>query len=137
MESTSAYSIRRAHVDDAPVLYSFLCFMEEKNFDRSTFEEQFLQNLEHEDYLIQVATEQNIVVGMISAHRQLILHKACWVYTINELFVARSYREKGIEQQLLHDLQQSVADEDGRFLQIFCPPKKTELRKLLETSSFT
>src|SRR5450755_1983138 len=95
------YKIRLAALSDVDSVFSFICHLEEQSFDFESFREKYSENLENPDLIYLVAAnEQDEVIGFISCHGQTLLHHDGKVYEIQEMYVARSYRDKGIGKAL-------------------------------------
>ena len=111
--------IRRAEKKDLTAIYSFVCDLENTNFDFPVFEAIFYDNLSIENNIYLVAeNESAIIVGYISCHGQQLLHHCDWVYEIQEFYVEYNYRNAGIGAQLLNALQKLIANFNHSLIEV-------------------
>ena len=97
--------IRMASSPDEPVIYQFICTLEETVLDRAAFQTIFAQNLKNPTIHYFVAEKAGTIVGFISCHIQLLLHHTGCVGEIQELFVEPCMRKQGIGQQLVTEVK--------------------------------
>ena len=103
--------IRRAEKKDLTVIYSFLCDLEECNFDISVFENIFYTNLKDEKNIYLVAENESAhIIGYISCHGQLLLHHCDWVFEIQEFYVENNFRKLGVGSALMTALEKEIAN---------------------------
>src|SRR5580692_6398982 len=104
------YKIRPALAHDIDTVFSFISHLEERTFDFNRFKEKFSDNLDNPDiiYLASI-NEQDDVIGFISCHGQDLLHHEEKVFEIQEMYVARNYRDMGIGKALFAALVEKLA----------------------------
>jgi len=66
--------IRFAQPKDIKTIYQFVCELEAITFNFSVFEKLFLKNITTPNYFYLVAEIDEILVGYLSCHSQLLLH---------------------------------------------------------------
>ncbi len=120
-------TIRPANKTDLPVIYNFICELEEFAFAPSLFKEYYLKNIANTDYLYLVAIDENDgVMGYLSCHGQVLLHHNGWVFEIQEMFVQKEARNKGVGKMLMHSLEQQLATRNCKSLEVTANIKRTE-----------
>ena len=103
--------IRRAEEKDLPVIYAFLCDLENCQFELSVFENIFFTNLMIEKYIYLVAeNESATIIGYIGCHGQLLLHHCDWVFEIQELYVGNNFRKLGVGTALINALEKEITN---------------------------
>ena len=110
--STNARFIRSAEWTDAPVVYAFLCELEETSLDQTQFRAVFRHNLIDPAVHYWVAEQAGEVVGFVSCHIQYLLHHNGKVAEIQELFVRPEHRNARIGRHLL-DAVAALATREG------------------------
>ena len=102
-------TIRYIQPGDALSIFRFVCELENESFDFTVFNTIFIRNISHNNFIYLAATnDEGIIVGYISCHGQLLLHHLGMVYEIQELFVDKLYRQKGIGKLLLQSLENEL-----------------------------
>lgn len=129
-------NIRRATIDDAATVYRFVCELEDMVFDQPLFEQYYAQNIANPEYYYLLATIQDVPVGYLSCHGQLLLHHLNYVYEIQELFVESTHRSKGIGKLLITHLRELLADNDYDMLEVACGFKRPESHLFYERTGF-
>lgn len=114
----SQMQIRNATLADTSAVYRFVCELEDKIFDKEMFERYYTENIGNKGYFYLVATANDIPVGYLSCHGQLLLHHMNYVYEIQELFVDGAHRGKGIGKQLITHLERLLADKEYDLLEV-------------------
>lgn len=104
--------IRSATDNDLDCVYHFICELEGKTFDFPAFSNLYHHNIRHQEYFYWIAEDQSTAVGFISLHVQTLLHHNGKTGEIQELFVAETYRTRGIGQMLV-DTVETKATELG------------------------
>jgi (aminoalkyl)phosphonate N-acetyltransferase len=101
--------IRVATLADLETIFYFICHLEEKHFDFESFAERFKANLGKPDTVFLVSTsEADEVTGFISCQGQSVLHREGKSFEIEEVYVARPWRGKGIGKALLGALKEKL-----------------------------
>jgi PhnO protein len=124
------YKIRSAVAHDVDSVFSFISHLEERTFDFNRFKEKFSDNLDNPDiiYLVSV-NEQDEVTGFISCHGQDLLHHEEKVFEIQEMYVARNYRDKGIGKALYASLLEKLAKSECESLEVTTHVKRADAKR--------
>jgi len=124
------YKIRSAEPHDVDTVFSFISHLEERTFDFNRFKEKFSDNLDNPDiiYLVSV-NEQDEVIAFISCHGQNLLHHEGRVFEIQEMYVARNYRELGIGKALFAALVEKLGKSDCESLEVTTQIKRADSKR--------
>lgn len=128
--------IRKALPGDASIIYHFMCFLEERSFDEKIFREHYVEGLDDENNIYLIAHEEEEVIGFLSAHRLMVLHRGGFIYEIQELFITRAYRDKGIAGLLLSSLEEQLAGIPYEGLEVSIRTGNTDMRRFYEKAGF-
>jgi len=132
------YKIRSAVAHDVDTIFSFVSHLEERSFDFNRFKEKYSDNLSREEVIYLVAVnEMDEVVGFISCHGQELLHHEAQVFEIQEMYVARNYRDKGIGKALYAALLEKLAKADCESLEVSTQIKRTDAKRFYLKLGFT
>jgi PhnO protein len=113
------FSVRQAENADANQVFEFLCELENKVFDYQEFYLNYRNNIFGNNNVYLVACEKaNVALGYISCHGQTLLHHGGMVYEIQEMFVAKKYRGRGIGKLLLKALEDRLAKREYQSLEV-------------------
>jgi|SRR5450432_3779109 len=131
------YKIRSAAAHDVDIVYSFISHLEERTFDFEVFKEKFSDNLDNPDiiYLVSV-NEQDDVIGFISCHGQILLHHEGKVFEIQEMYVARNYRDRGIGKALFAVLAEKLGKADCESLEVTMQVKRADAKRFYQKQGF-
>lgn len=116
--------IRPANIEDAQIVYQFVCELEHISFDFPLFERIFLRNIHLPNYYYLVSEQKGKIVGFISCHAQNLLHHCGMVGEIQELFILNEYRNKGIGQALMLELERIAQNNGWVNLEVTCNKKR-------------
>jgi PhnO protein len=128
--------IRPATVDDGISVYGLICELEDYTLDKEVFIANFRRNLNSTSIHYLVATIDNNVVGFISCHGQILLHHEGLVYEIQEIVVSNNDRNKGTGKMLLHALEQIIAKEEYKLLEVACNLKRKDAHRFYLANGF-
>lgn len=104
-------NIRTAKPDDFESVYLFVCELQGKKFDKATLKRLYLENLSQKDNFYLVALQNELLIGYISCHIQILLHHAGKVAEIQEMFVLPNYRNHGVGRQLIEEIKRLTKKE--------------------------
>jgi PhnO protein len=124
------YKIRSAVAHDVDTVFSFISHLEERTFDFNRFKEKFSDNLDNSDiiYLVSV-NEKDEVTGFLSCHGQDLLHHEEKVFEIQEMYVARNYRDMGIGKALFAALVEKLGKTDCESLEVTTQVKRADAKR--------
>lgn len=129
--------IRAATEQDAPIVYDFICLLEESALDVDAFNAVFQRNLRNPDIHYLVAERLGTLLGFVSCHIQHLLHHAGKVGEIQELFVRSDLRSQGIGQKLIVALNALAQKEDLINLEVTTNQKRLDTIRFYERELFT
>lgn len=128
--------IRPATASDASVICQFIGDLEETVLDTARFQDVFARNMTNPMIHYLVAEVNDVVVGFLSCHVQLLLHHTGPVGEIQELFVRADQRGKQIGRQLL-DYLTALAHRHGFVnLEVTTKQKRTDTVRFYERELF-
>lgn len=133
----SGLTIRIATETDAPIIYDFLCALEETTLDQESFNTVFYRNIANPLVHYLVAEIQGEVVGFVSCHVQYLLHHTGKVGEIQELFVRPELRNQRIGHQLVAALVELATNENFVNLEVTTNQKRVDTIRFYERESFT
>ena len=124
------YKIRAASIKDTDTIFSFISHLEERSFDFNSFRDRFSDNLEAKEIIYLVAVnEEDEAIGFISCHGQSLLHHEGKVFEVQEMYVAKTYRDKGIGKALFAAVQERLAKTDCETLEVSTNAKRLDARR--------
>jgi ribosomal protein S18 acetylase RimI-like enzyme len=130
--------IRKAGLTDIETIYKFISHLEERSFEFDSFKEKFKVNIGIPDILYLVAADQNDeVIGFISGHGQNPLRLDGWVFEIQEMYVTKSYRGKGIEQMLFMNLEEQAVKLDCERMEVSADATRPDAKKFYSKLGFS
>lgn len=130
--------IRLANSEDLPSIFAFICDLEEQTFDFELFQQYYRQNISEKNNIYLVAVDSNqIPIGYISCHGQLLLHHLGMVYEIQEMFVDPLHRGQGIGHQLIGALETRLRDRECRSLEVTTNAKRAATQEFYAACGFT
>ncbi|MBD2757587.1 GNAT family N-acetyltransferase [Spirosoma validum] len=133
---TDNLHIRAAVWHDAPIIYAFLCTLEELTLDQTAFLSVFRRNLADPYIYYLVAEQAGEVIGFISCHVQFLLHHCGKVGEIQELFVRPDVRNQRVGQQLVAALDTLARQENFVNLEVTTNQKRTDTVRFYEREGF-
>lgn len=128
--------IRDATEQDAPIIYAFICLLEDSALDRNAFNAVYQRNLHNSDIYYLVAEQYGAVLGFVSCYVQHLLHHAGKVGEIQELFVRPEVRSQGIGQQLIAALNTLALQENFVNLEVTTNQKRLDTIRFYERELF-
>ena len=133
--------IRPANVEDVQIIHAFVSELEEMEFDFETFYRHFLHNISDTNNIYLVAEwqepdKQNEMAGYLSCHGQLLLHHGGMVYEIQEMFVRKDFRSKGIGQLLIGALEERLNNRECLSLEVTTNQKRLATQEFYSRNGF-
>lgn len=135
MEQT--IKIRSALIADLDNVFAFISHLEETTFEFKAFNERFMLNIENENciYLV-AANEYDEAIGFISCQGQYLLHHEGLVFEIQEMYVARNFRDKGIGKLLFAALEEKLKEVDCASFEVTTNVKRNDARRFYTKLGF-
>ncbi len=131
------YQIRPAKKEDASALYAIICRLEDSHFEYSRFESIYEQNLNNNHIYYCVAiNQQNVIIGFISAHIQILLHHCGKVAEIQEMFVEESHRNLKVGTAMLAEIEKHLKNSGCSALEVTSNIKRSEAHSFYLRSGF-
>lgn len=124
--------IRTAVMKDLESVYSLLCGMEQKFFDKNAFENIFNSQLKADTMLSLIFEQKNEVLGVLNLRMEYQLHHCAKIAEIMELSVKKGYRSKGIGRALLAVACQRAKDNDCIQIEVCCNKLRIEAHRFYE-----
>lgn len=103
--------IRKAKPEDFESVYQFICELQSKVLDKVILKRLYLENIRKKDNFYLVATHDELLIGYLSCHIQVLLHHAGKVAEIQEIFVLPEYRNKGVGKLLVDEIKRRTKKE--------------------------
>ncbi len=131
------YKIRGASIDDVDTVFSFISHLEERTFDFEPFKERFSENLNRRAKFIwsQSMRKMNLL-GLSVATDKACLHHEGKVFEIQEMYVARNYRDRGIGKALFAALEERLSKMECESLEVTANIKRSDARKFYTKLGF-
>ena len=130
--------IRPAEIADSNRIFEFLCELEDCVFDYQEFYLNYRNNIFGNNNVYLVAADKNgLVVGYVSCHGQTLLHHGGMVYEIQEMFVNKRFRKKGIGHLLLRSLEERLSKRDYQSLEVTANIARGETLEFYTKFGFT
>jgi PhnO protein len=131
------FKIRAATINDVDIVFCFISHLEERTFDIESFKERFSGNLNNRANIYLVAVDDaDEPVGFISCHGQSLLHHEGKAFEIQEMYVARNYRDNGIGKALFAALQERLSKMDCESLEVTAHVKRSDARRFYTKLGF-
>lgn len=104
MSNEFKIQIRKITINDFDFVYNSICDLGNETFDVNIFKEIFVENISNQNYVYLIAEIEDEKVGLISFHVQNLLHHCGLVGEIQEFYISKSYRGKGVGRSLIHKI---------------------------------
>ena len=129
--------IRNAGPEDMEAIFAFICELEEISYDFNLFKRFSLCNISNKENIYLVAVDElGKPIGFISCHGQVLLHHMGKVYEIQEMFVDRDHRNKGMGKLMLRGLEKCLQNEDYVLLEVAVNSKRQDSREFYRKCGF-
>jgi len=106
-----ATSIRKAESSDFESVYQFVCQLQNKVFVKQQLKLLYEENIAKKDNIYLVAVQDDLLIGYLSCHIQLLLHHAGKVAEIQEMFVLTPYRNQGVGKSLIDEIKRITKNQ--------------------------
>lgn len=128
--------IRKAILDDRDHVYRFMCELEDELLDEKSFRQVYEDNLSNEHCFYWVAEAGDEIIGFISLHIQQLLHHCGAVGEIQEFYIDRDFRGRGIGRLLMNKVEQCAGARSVKSLEVTSNQKRAENVKVYERLGF-
>lgn len=133
----SKIKIRKIEIQDLDFVYNSICELENETLDFETFKAIFTENISNPNNLYLIAENENESLGFISFHTQKLLHHCGLVGEIQEFFINKKYRGKGIGKQLIEEIIQYSKQNNLKSIEVTTNKKRVENVLIYENLGFT
>ncbi|MBX9450051.1 MAG: GNAT family N-acetyltransferase [Taibaiella sp.] len=128
--------IRKAALDDSVHVYRLMCGLEDELLDEGSFRQVYEANLGSAHCFYWVAEAGKEIIGFISLHIQQLLHYCGAVGEIQEFYIDKGFRRKGIGRLLINKVEQCAQARDVKSLEVTSSKKRAENVKVYERLGF-
>ena len=122
----SAISIRKATIDDVEIVFRFLCELGNEELDFVVFKRIYSENISNTKNLYLVSESENSVNGFISFHTQNLLHHSGLVGEIQEFYIDKGFRGKGIGKLLVYKIKDYAKQHSLKSIEVTSGKKRVE-----------
>jgi PhnO protein len=136
MTNIGAFKIREATSNDLPSVYGLVCKLENETLKQEVFAQIFEANLKSPNCFYCVAETENRIVGFISFHLQHLLHHCGAVGEVQEFYLDKDFRNKGIGKRLMDEVKKYAEAKNVKSLEVTSNKKRTENIKVYESLGF-
>ena len=128
--------IREATLNDITHVYRFICELEDELLDGESFRQVYETNLGSEYCLYWVAEAGGEIIGFISLHIQQLLHHCGTVGEIQEFYIDKDFRGKGIGRLFMNKVEKYAEAKNIKSLEVTSNKKRVENIKVYEGLGF-
>lgn len=130
-------NIRKIKNQDLDFVYKSICELENEFFDLEIFEAIFNENISNPNHLYLIAESENESLGFITFHIQNLLHHCGLVGEIQEFFIAKSHRGKGVGRKLIDEIILYSEQNSLKSIEVTTNKKRVENVLIYENLGFT
>lgn len=128
--------IRKVENGDLDFVYKAICELENEELDFEVFKEIFYENISNPKNLYLIAENESEGVGFISFHTQNLLHHCGLVGEIQEFFIHKDHRGKGIGRLLIEKIMQFSDLNNLKSIEVTTNKKRVENVSIYENLGF-
>lgn len=133
----SNLQIRKIQTQDLDFVYKSICELENEELDFEVFKKIFNENVSNANNLYLIAENENEGVGFISFHTQNLLHHCGRVGEIQEFFIHKKHRGKGVGRQLIERIMQYAEEHKLKSIEVTTNKRRVENVMIYENLGFT
>lgn len=133
----SNIKIRKIQIQDLDFVYKSICELENEIFDFETFKSIFNENISNPNHLYLIAENENESLGFITFHIQNLLHHCGLVGEIQEFFIDKNHRGKGIGRKLVDEIILYSEQNNLKSIEVTTNKKRLENVLIYENLGFT
>ena len=128
--------IRKVESQDLDFVYKSICELENEILDFEVFSAIFNENIVNPNNLYLLAENENEQLGFISFHTQNLLHHCGRVGEIQEFFIDKNHRGKGIGRQLIEKIMQYSDQNNLKSIEVTTNRRRVENVLIYENLGF-
>ncbi|MFZ0596736.1 MAG: GNAT family N-acetyltransferase [Flavobacterium sp.] len=132
----SDIKIRKVIKQDLDFVYQSICELENEVLDFEVFREIFHENISNPKNFYLIAEIEKEGVGFISFHTQNLLHHCGLVGEIQEFFIHKNYRGKGIGRQLIEEIIDYADRNNLKSIEVTTNKRRVENVMIYENLGF-
>jgi PhnO protein len=132
----SKIKIRKVEKQDLDFVYKSICELENGILDFGVFAKIFNENISNRNNMYLLAENENEGVGFISFHTQNLLHHCGLVGEIQEFFINKNYRGKGIGRQLIQKILDYADQNNLKSIEVTTNRRRVENVLIYENLGF-
>lgn len=129
--------IRKIQTQDLDFVYKSICELENEVLDFETFKTIFIENISNPNYLYLLAENENESLGFITFHIQNLLHHCGLVGEIQEFFIDKNHRGKGVGRKLVGEIIHFSEQNKLKSIEVTTNKKRVENVLIYENLGFT
>lgn len=128
--------IREVENRDLDFVYKAICELENEELDFEVFKGIFHENISNPKNLYLIAENESEGVGFISFHTQNLLHHCGLVGEIQEFFIHKDHRGKGIGRQLIEKIMHYADQNNLKSIEVTTNKRRVENVLIYENLGF-
>jgi PhnO protein len=132
----SKINIRIIEKQDLDFVYNSICELENETLNFETFKEIFIENTSNPNNLYLIAENEKDSLGFISFHTQNLLHHCGLVGEIQEFFIHKEHRGKGIGRELIQKIMDFADQNRLKSIEVTTNRKRIENVAIYENLGF-
>nr|WP_294788275.1 GNAT family N-acetyltransferase [uncultured Flavobacterium sp.] len=136
METELNFNIRKIQNQDLNFVYESICKLENEVFDFQIFREIFNSNISNPNNIYLIAEDENESLGFISFHTQNLLHHCGLVGEIQEFFIDKNHRGKGVGRKLVEEILKYAEENNVKSIEVTTNKKRVENVMIYENLGF-
>ena len=133
----SKINIRKIERQDLDFVYQSICELENEVFDFEVFSEIFNSNISKPNNVCLIAEDENESLGFITFHIQNLLHHCGLVGEIQEFFIDKNHRGKGVGRKLIDEILKYAQENNLKSIEVTTNKKRIENVTIYENLGFT
>lgn len=137
MEIESNIYIRKTQKENLGFVYKSICELENEVLDFEVFKAIFNENISNPKNVYLIAENENEGLGFISFHTQNLLHHCGLVGEIQEFFIDKNHRGKGVGRKLVAEILKYAEENNLKSIEVTTNKRRVENVAIYENLGFT
>ncbi|MEN2415741.1 GNAT family N-acetyltransferase [Flavobacterium mesophilum] len=129
-------NIRTIQNSDLNFVYKSICELENKILDFEVFARIFNENISNPNNVYLIAEDENESLGFISFHTQNLLHHCGLVGEIQEFWIDKSHRGKGVGRKLVDEILKYAEENNLKSIEVTTNKRRVENVAIYENLGF-
>jgi PhnO protein len=127
---------RKVEKQDLDFVYKAICELENEILDFEVFKEILNKNISNPKNLYLLVENEIEGIGFISFHTQNLLHHCGLVGEIQEFFIHKNYRGKGIGRHLINEIMHYADENNLKSIEVTTNKRRVENVLIYENLGF-